>query len=78
VSEEKVSEDLESRVDALDQREVLVQKELVRLQERVDWLMKERREEKREEGISNRWKIGLIVGTMVSVTNLILNLMGVL
>jgi len=78
VSEDKVSEDIESRLDALNEREIILQKEVVRLNERVDLLMNERREKRKEEGISNRWKIGLIVGTMVSITNLILNLMGVL
>lgn len=74
-------EDIKDRFNNLDQRELLLQKDVARLAEKVDWLIKLREEgktKKLQEEIQKRWKLGIIVGIAVSLINLILNSLGVM
>lgn len=73
MSEEEVSKDLESRLDALDTRETLLQKKVATLEERVAWILKEK--DKRD--VKGRWKWGIVIGMLISLINMILNFLGV-
>ena len=74
-------EDIKDRFRWLEEREIVLQKQVARLSEKVDWLTKlreEKRKKKEERGVSKRWKIGLAIGALISFINLVLNLLGVL
>jgi len=46
---------IKERLHCLDEREILLQKEVARISEKVDWLIKERNEAKED------WRVWLIV-----------------
>jgi len=61
---------LSGRFNTLDEREVLLQKEVAKLGEKVDWLIKLREERERtrtRQGIRDRFIAGLIVGLIISL-----------
>jgi len=75
-------EDIKDRFNALDQRELLLQKEVARLSERVHWLLKIYQEKNVQEMrretqrvIGNRWKYGIIITATIGIIDLIITLM---
>lgn len=61
---------MNERFGTLDKREVLLQREVAKLRESVEWLIKLREEEKEtqtKKGIRDRFVAGLLVGLVISI-----------
>jgi len=68
-------EDIKDRFNALDQRELLLQKEVARLSERVHWLVKEKEKEQTEKQLRYRWKIAILVSATIGIIDLIITIL---
>jgi len=75
-------EDIKDRFNTLDQRELLLQKEVARLSERVHWLLKIYQERSIQEtrretqrAIGKRWKYGIVITATIGTIDLILTLL---
>ena len=68
---------LSERFNTLDKREVLLQKDVAKLRERVEWLIKlreEREKTRTRKGIRDRFIAGLIVGLVISLVQIAIEL----
>jgi len=74
-------EDIKDRFNALDQRELLLQKEVARLSERVHWLLKiyqeratERIRKETQELMGRRWRYGILITISIGLIDLLITL----
>ncbi len=68
---------LSQRFNTLDKREVLLQKDVAKLRERVEWLIKlreEREKTRTKKGIRDRFFAGLLVGLVISLIQIAIEL----
>ena len=68
---------LSRQLENLDTRETLLQKDFAKLQEKVEWvikLRKENKEGKEKETQRSRWTIGIILTVLFSLIGVILEL----
>jgi len=68
---------LSQRFNTLDKREVLLQKDVASLRERVEWLIKlreEREKTRTKKGVRDRFIAGLLVGLVISLIQIGLEL----
>lgn len=68
---------LNQRFTTLDKRELLLQRQVAKLTEKVDWLIRLRREtqeNKKERKIRDRFVAGLLVGLVISLIQIALEL----
>lgn len=71
--------DLQRNFNNLDERETLLQRQVERLTERIEWLIKIRQEEKeskQQQTTNLKWKIALILQFGIALLTLYFQLVG--